>query len=108
MRKCAWLILAMLMHVVSSQEVEEESTPPPFVPPAKPKGEVYFAESFSDAEETWRVWVKSEATKGGAESDVAKYDGEVVFFFVLFLYLYSVNWETELNFVFVLPQGTGR
>lgn len=68
-----WLVVALLLQTVSSQE---EPTPPPFQPPPKPEGDVYFAESFSDAEEVWRLWVRSEATKDGAESDVAKYDGE--------------------------------
>lgn len=75
MTKCAWLVVALLLYVVSCQEVEEESTPPPFEPPAKPEGAVYFAESFSDADEVWRVWAKSEATKDGEDS-VSKYDGK--------------------------------
>ena len=57
---------------------EEPPTRPPFVPPPRPSGDVYFAESFSDGEDAiWKRWVMSEATKDGADDDVAKYNGMV-------------------------------
>lgn len=58
---------------------EEPPTRPPFVPPPRPSGDVYFAESFSDGEDAiWKRWVMSEATKDGADDDVAKYNGKWV------------------------------
>lgn len=48
----------------------------PFKPPSYPAGDVYFADSFSDDENVWLKWIKSEATKDGADADVAKYDGQ--------------------------------
>ena len=94
--KCTWLGLALVifLQTVSCQEdlaegeVKEETTrddsetpgeegppQPPFVPPAKPSGDVYFAESFSDVDEVWKVWVKSAATKEDADAEVEKYNG---------------------------------
>lgn len=58
-----------------SASTKEDSEEPPFQPPPKPSGDVYFAESFSDEEKLWKTWVKSTATKDGADSEVAKYDG---------------------------------
>lgn len=76
--------LAVLLQAVCSQEdpadveqdapkVEEEQSP--FEPPpANPSGDVYFAESFSDEEEVWKVWLPSKATKD--DSDEPKYEGK--------------------------------
>ena len=77
MGKFSWIVVAMLLRAASSDGVDKP-TPPPFEPPVKPDGDVYFAESFSDAEETWKLWIRSEATKDGGE---AKYDGENPFQF---------------------------
>lgn len=83
------LSLAMLLQTASNQEdftdeeiqqepesgshEEGEPTPAPFQPPEKPSGDVYFAESFTDAEKVWKTWVVSRATKEGGD---AKYDGK--------------------------------
>ena len=89
--KCTWiafaLALGVLVQVSSNNEedlTEEEQrtqaskdtdSPPPFVPPTKPTGDVYFAEPFNSEDEVWKTWVKSTAKKEGADSDVARYDG---------------------------------
>lgn len=92
MKKLLWwvVVLALLLQVASSQKEDlteeemeseedakvqkgEESASPPFEPPSKPSGDVYFAESFTNEGEVWKVWVASKATKEGAE---AKYDGK--------------------------------
>ena len=70
--KISWLLVALSFQVARGQE-EESTTPPPFQPPPKPEGDVYFAESFSDEEGAWKVWIRSEAKKDGAEP---KYDGK--------------------------------
>ncbi len=92
--KYLWVavILSVLLQTVSNQEdfADEERlntpesegdtpegegpTSPPFQPPERPSGNVYFAESFTDEDEVWKVWTPSEATKDGA----AKYDGEAL------------------------------
>lgn len=85
------LSLAVLLQTASNQEDlteeelggeptgspqnEDEPTPPPFEPPAKPSGDVYFAEAFTDEEQVWKTWIPSRATKDGGE---VKYDGETV------------------------------
>lgn len=95
--KFLWVVvaLAVLLQAVSNQEedlTEEEAaetresagdtpesegpTSPPFQPPERPSGDVYFAESFTDEDEVWKRWIPSEATKDGADSDVAKYNGK--------------------------------
>ena len=85
--KFLWVVVALtvLLQAVSNQEEEEEAgdppgnegpTSPPFQPPERPSGDVYFAESFTDEDEVWKRWIPSEATKDGADSDVAKYNGE--------------------------------
>lgn len=84
--KYLWVavVLTVLLQTVFNQEdlTDEEEMPgsedegptsPPFQPPQKPSGDVYFAESFTNEDEVWKVWMPSEATKDG---DVAKYDGE--------------------------------
>ena len=64
--------MAVLVAVVVCDDADVK----PFQPPSRPEGDVYIAESFSDGEEAvWSRWVKSEATKDGADADVAKYDG---------------------------------
>lgn len=95
MKKLVWavVVLFLLLQTVSNQEDlteedlaeeeveetadtsknEEEPASPPFQPPSKPSGDVYFAESFTDEEEVWKVWVTSKAT---TEDNVAKYDGK--------------------------------
>lgn len=66
------LLAAVLVAVV----VCEEAKVKPFQPPSRPGRDVYIAESFSDGDEAvWTRWIKSEATKDGADADVAKYDG---------------------------------
>ena len=95
--KYMWTLVALfvLLGTVSNQEdlteeelgeqpsredstPEEESSFPPFRPPEKPSGNVYFAEAFTDPDEVWKVWIPSQATKDGADSEVAKYDGEAL------------------------------
>jgi hypothetical protein len=49
---------------------------PVYKPPARPSGDVYFEESFSDSEAVKAHWIKSKAKKDGADADIAKYDGE--------------------------------
>ena len=90
--KCVWVLLlvalALLLRTASNQEdmteeeMEEQPTPgpegeqptqPPFQPPERPSGDVYFAEPFTDTAKVWRQWVPSKATKDGGE---AKYDGK--------------------------------
>ena len=68
----AWIFLALVIGAACEGE-DGATTPPPFRPPAKPVGDVYFTESFSNKGDVWGVWIKSEAKKGGAED---KYDGE--------------------------------
>lgn len=87
--KYVWVVvvaLAVLLQTASNQEdfTEEElreqptgeEEQPPFQPPNKPPGDVYFEESFTNDEKVWKVWIPSKATKDGADSDVAKYNGE--------------------------------
>lgn len=49
---------------------------PVYKPPARPSGDVYFEESFSDSKAVKAHWIKSKAKKDGADADIAKYDGE--------------------------------
>ena len=49
---------------------------PVYKPPARPSGDVYFEESFSDSKVVKARWIKSKAKKDGADADIAKYDGE--------------------------------
>lgn len=71
MLRCLVVVLCVVAAVVC-----EEPDVKPFQPPSRPEGDVYIAESFSDGEEVWSRWVKSEATKDGADADIAKYDGK--------------------------------
>jgi len=72
----SWIVLALCLSLVMAQEEEKEKpTKLPFRPPSRPSGDVYFVEPFVDPDEVWRKWVKSAATKEGADSDVAKYNG---------------------------------
>lgn len=72
----SWIVLALCLSLVMAQEEEEEKpTKLPFRPPSRPSGEVYLVEPFVNPDEVWRKWVKSAATKEGADSDVAKYNG---------------------------------
>ncbi len=71
MSRCLVVVLCVVAAVMC-----EEPEVKPFQPPSRPEGDVYIAESFSDGEEVWSRWVKSEATKDGADADVAKYDGK--------------------------------
>lgn len=72
----SWIVLALCLSLVMAQEEEEEKpTKLPFRPPSRPSGDVYFVEPFVNPDEVWRKWVKSAATKEGADSDVAKYNG---------------------------------
>lgn len=48
---------------------------PVYKPPARPSGDVYFEESFSDSKAVKARWIKSKAKKDGADADIAKYDG---------------------------------
>ena len=77
--------LAVLLQGAYSQEdpadVEVEQDAPkvkeeqaPFEPPAKPSGDVYFAESFTDEEQVWKTWLPSKVTKDN--SDDPKYEGK--------------------------------
>ncbi len=69
---------ALLVTVLVAVVVCEETEVKPFQPPTCPEGDVYIAESFSDGEEAvWTRWIKSQATKDGADADIAKYDGTV-------------------------------
>jgi len=61
---------------MAQEEEEEKPTKLPFRPPSRPSGDVYLVEPFVNPDEVWRKWVKSAATKEGADSDVAKYNGE--------------------------------
>jgi len=70
--KFAGIFLALVLGA-ACDDGGEATTPPPFQPPTKPEGDVYFAESFSNKGDVWGVWVKSEAKKDGGED---KYDGE--------------------------------
>lgn len=66
--KCAWvLVFSLAGLIVSSQQQQEDDAPPPFQPPARPSGDVYLAESFTDEEEVWKRWITSKATKEGDE-----------------------------------------
>ena len=71
--------LALLVGLVALVYCQEETTvqekEKPFKPPSRPAGDVYLAESFSDGEDVWTRWIRSEATKDGADADIAKYDG---------------------------------
>lgn len=94
MKNYVWVVvvLAVLLQTVSNQQEDltdeelevahtkddreassdEEPTDPPFQPPSKPSGDVYFAESFTNEDEVWKFWLTSKATKDG----VAMYDGK--------------------------------
>ena len=88
--KYLWVVvvLTVLLQTASNQEdltdeemadsPEEGPTSPPFQPPERPTGDVYFAESFTDEDGVWKRWIPSEATKDGADSDVAKYNGKTL------------------------------
>lgn len=69
--KCAWVLVlslaGLLPGIVSSQQQQDEDAPPPFQPPARPSGNVYLAESFTDEEEVLKRWITSKATKEGGE-----------------------------------------
>lgn len=68
-------MLWCLVGMVLCQEEEVK----PFQPPNHPDGDVYIAETFSDGEDVWTRWIRSEATKDGADADIAKYDGIYTF-----------------------------
>ena len=74
MSKISLLLLIGLVALASCQE-ETTVKEKPFKPPSHPEGDVYLAESFSDGEEVWTRWIRSKATKEGADADIAKYDG---------------------------------
>lgn len=59
-----------------SESGETAGGRPVYKPPARPSGDVYFEESFSDSKVTKARWIKSKAKKDDADADIAKYDGE--------------------------------
>lgn len=70
------LLVLFVQAAVCEDEEPVEKVKEEFKPPQRPEGDVYFAESFQDPEdEVMKRWIKSEATKDGADADVAKYDG---------------------------------
>ena len=75
--KCAWMLVFSLAGLIvssSQQQQQEDDAPPPFQPPARPSGNVYLAESFTDEEEVWKRWITSKATK---EGDEPIYEGDL-------------------------------
>lgn len=73
---CLQCVKADLEETTITEDVEQE---PEFeinyVSPV-PKGHVYFAEHFDNAEEFEAKWVRSQAKKDGADDEIAKYDGK--------------------------------
>ncbi|XP_064481946.1 calnexin-like [Ornithodoros turicata] len=60
------------------EETKEKAEPAPEIVYniPKPAGNVYIAEHFDDLDAFKERWVTSEATKDGAEENIAKYDGK--------------------------------
>ncbi|XP_003387493.1 PREDICTED: calnexin-like [Amphimedon queenslandica] len=68
-------IFLVLLLAALAASVREDVPRATYVVPNKPPGDIYFWETFNDKDAAQKRWVQSKATKDGADSDIAKYDG---------------------------------